>query len=806
MAFGRRIADGTQTIKGHEYGPRTALWLRNLQDGSERMVMDPITPDIQERNNAGALPRHTWHPDGRSIVLTESGNLKRLWVESGRVDEIPFTASVEETITEQVYYPFELDTGPLDVKLVRWHTSSPDGGTLAFVALDRIWLMDLPNGTPRPLDGSGQQQYSPAWSPDGSTLAFSSWSDEEGGAVWTVPAAGGRPTKLTSMDGMYLNPSWSMDGSSIVYARGSGEMLRGRLPSDEPWFVLERIPSAGGEARALREVLSGGRTHVVAPHFGPNGRIVFMEQGELKSVGAGGGNLRTHASIESGDEAALSPDGRWLAFTRGGNAYLAPMAWPGAVGAPVDLSNDRPAFPVTTLTLEGGSFPRWSASGVVEWGSANRYFRHDVNLGTTDTMEVRLEVPRRTVQGDIALTGARLVTMNGNEVIERGDVVMSDGRITAIGPSGSISIPSGAERIDVGGATVIPGMIDTHKHATREANGVLSQNSWELAVNLAFGVTTGLEPSGRPEAVFTMAEGVEAGLRTGTRMFSTGPSISGGRTSPEDAQHEINRVVSYGAKSIKQYWQPRRDQRQWIVEASRNARVMVTSEGDTDHLSAIALAMDGHTGVEHAIYNLPLYDDVAQFLGQANFFYSATLVVGGAGPWGEDYFYQESNLWEDEKLQRFTPWRWLYPHTRRRPLRPVTDYTFPIHAQGAADVIAAGGHASIGAHGQLQGIDSHFELWMYGSAMAPMEALRTATTHAAEMIGILDDVGTLEVGKIADLVVLNSNPLDDIRATTDIRYVMKAGVLYDGDTLDELWPTAKPFGDFYWRAEGIRDR
>ncbi len=816
MAFARRIADGTQMVKGHEYGPRTALWLRDLRDGSERTVMDPITPDIAERNNAGALPRHAWHPDGRSIVLTEGGKLKRLWVEDGRIDEIPFTAQVERTISEQVYHPFAVETGPVDVKLMRWHTASPDGRTLAFVALDRIWLMDVPGGPPRPLSDAGYEQYSPAWAPDGRTLAFTSWSDAEGGALWTVPAGGGRPTRLTTLNGMYLNPTWSPDGSSIVFVRGSGEMLRGRLASDEAWFYLESLPARGGEVRQLGEVSGGRRGHVPAPRFGPEGRIFFMESGALKSVDAAGGDARTHVRIQAGDEAAPSPDGRWLAFSRGSNLYLTPMTWPGAQGDPVEITTSSPPLPVTRLTLEGGNFPTWAAPGVLEWGSADRYFRRDVRTGSTDTLTIRLQVPRSLAQGEVALTGARLVTMNGDEVIERGDLIVRDGRIAAIGPSGSVTIPAGVRRIDVAGTTIIPGMIDTHKHATREANGVLSQNSWELAANLAFGVTTALEPSGGGEAVFPMAESVEAGVRTGTRMYSTGPAISEATQSPEDAEHVVNRVVSYGARSIKQYWQPRRDQRQWVVEAARKAGVMVTSEGDTDHLSALALAMDGHTGTEHPIYQLPLYADVARFLGQANFFYSATLVVGGAGPWGEDYFYQESNVWENEKLQRFVPWRWLFPHTRRRPLRPVTDYPFPIHAQGAADVIAAGGHASIGAHGQLQGIDSHFELWMYGSAMPPMEALRTATTHPAQMIGILDDVGTLEVGKLGDLVVLRRNPLEDLRATTDIRYVMKAGILYDGDTLDEVWPTARPFGGFFWsttlppkperdRSDEIRD-
>jgi len=814
IAFGRRIADGTQIIKGHEYGPRTALWLRDLRDGSERIVLDPITPDISERNNAGALPRHAWHPDGRSIVLTEGGKLKRLWVEDGQVSEIPFTAKIEETITEQVYNPFPIEDGPLQVKLMRWHTASPDSKTLAFVALDRIWIMDLPEGSPRRLTGerSNAQEYSPAWSPDGRSIAFTTWSDDEGGALWTAAVSGGVPTKLTEVDGMYLNPTWSPDGASIVVARGSGEMLRGRLPSDEPWFTLERVPSIGGQAMHIREVLAARGSHVVSPEFGPDGRIFFVEAGEgFRSIKLDGTDIRTHAVIEASDEATASPDGRWIAFSRGDNMYLTPMAWSGVSGEPIEISVESAPWPVTTLSQDGGNFPNWASPGILEWGSANSYFRHDVASGEIDTVEVRLEVPRRMAQGAMALMGARIVTMDGDQIIERGDIVIRDGRIVDVGSSGSITIPSDAERVDVTGSTIIPGLVDTHKHATREAGGVLSQRSWELAANLAYGITTGLEPSGWHEAVFTMAEGVEAGVRTGTRMFSTGSSISGGtRTrhgpvdSREDAQNEVDRMVSYGAKSIKQYWQPRRDQRQWVVESARESGVMVTSEGDTDHLSAIGLTMDGHTGIEHPILNLPLYSDVARFLGQANFFYSATLVVGGAGPWGEEYFYQESDIWKDEKLQRFTPWRWLEPHTRRRPLRPLSDYPFTLHAQGAADVIAEGGHATIGAHGQTQGIDSHFELWMYESAMGPMEALRTATTHAAEMIGVLDDIGTLESGKLADLLVLNSNPLEDIRATTDIRFVMKAGILYDSETLDEIWPVPTPYGDFYWRTEGIR--
>jgi Tol biopolymer transport system component/imidazolonepropionase-like amidohydrolase len=817
LAFGRRIADGTQKIMGHEYGPRTALWLRDLQTGAERIVMDPITPDVQERNNNGALPRYSWTPDSKAIVIPEGGKLRRLDVESGRIATIPFTARVEKTISEAVTPRFRISDGPLDVRMIRYHTASPDGRVLAFVAVGRIWLMDLPGGKPRRLTGStfAADEYSPAWSPDGNWIAFTSWSDTDHGHLWKVAKAGGTPQRLTQVPGMYLNPTWSPDGQRVVVARGSGEMLRGRMPSDEVSFTLESVPATGGAAQLVTEVTSRGGK-VVAPKFGPDGRLFFLESGQrggstLKSVRSDGFDERAHMVLEASDEAAPSPDGRWLAFSRGDNMFLAPLPWPGMGGEPVRLTVERPSLAVKRLSLDGGNFPNWVGAGTLEWGSATRYFRHRTDAGSTDTAQIALQVPRTRGAGTVAFTGARIVTMDGDRVIERGDVVVQDGRITAVGEGGTVTIPTGARRIDARGKTIIPGMIDTHKHTAREARDLMSQQSWEMASNLAHGVTTALEPSGTAEAIFAMAEAVEAGLQLGPRMYSTGPSISSGtrtRTgnieSLEDAQHEVRRLVSYGAKGVKEYQQRRRDQRQKTVEATREAGLMSTCEGDADHLEYLAIAMDGHTGCEHPILTLPLQRDVTQFLGQAGFFYSPTLNVGGPGPWGEDFFYQETDLWKNPKLQRFIPWRWLYPHTQRRALRPVTSYPFPIVVQGIADVVAAGGHGAIGAHGQLQGIDSHFELWQMASAMTPLQALRTATLSPAKFIGVDQDVGSIAVGKLGDLVVLNSNPLENIRNSADIRYVVKAGVVYDGNTLDQVWPVAKPFRPFFWYMDGVQ--
>ncbi len=130
--------------------------------------------------------------------------------------------------------------------------------------------------------------------------------------------------------------------------------------------------------------------------------------------------------------------------------------------------------------------------------------------------------------------------------------------------------------------------------------------------------------------------------------------------------------------------------------------------------------------------------------------------------------------------------------------RPVTDYSYPLVAQAMADVIAEGGWGALGSHGEHHGLAPHWELWMGASALGNHAALEVASLHGARLLGADQDIGSLAVGKLADLIVLNGNPLQNIRATADARYVMKGGVLYDAMSLDQLWPKAVPYAPVYW--------
>lgn len=826
MAFARRIPDGTITYKGQTFGPRTALWLRDLHTGAEHVAMDPIEVDMAEGMKVSRdLPGYSWAKDSKSVVIAQGGKIRRLDVTSGRVTTIPFTAHVHRTISEMADSPLQIADGPLTVKFPRWATASPDGRRLVFQAVGRIWLMDLPDGTPRRItpDSFEPLEMSPAWSPDGRSIAFTSWADKDLGHVWRIPVAGGQPQRVTTEAAEYLNTVWSPNGEEIVAVRGSGATLRGRTVSNNLWYELVRVPAAGGSAASIvtvnRPYAAGRpmmpRRPIVQASFGPEGRLYYPETSgpikddreeftEFVSVRLDGSDRRTHLIFPYADEAAISPDGQWLAFQEGDNAYLLPFPLMGTGVTPARIDKHKGRLPVTPISTSGGNFPRWRNAKTLEFVSGPRYYSYDVESKKTVSAAIKLEVPRPVPAGTIALTGARIITLDHRKVIERGVVVVKAGRIACAGTSGTCGT-AGIERVvDVKGKTIIPGFIDMHAHHHRDHEGVLPRRNWESAIYLAHGVTTTLDPSMWSENVFPTAEMIEAGVTIGPRTFSTGDPLYSGDAERQNeissyrvAEENIDRLTSWGAVTLKQYMQPRRDQRQWISDIARKRKLRVTAEGG-DLEYNLSMIMDGQTGWEHPMSYAPLYNDAATFFGLAHASYSPTFIVGGAGPWNEEFFYQETDVWKDEKLRRFTPWRMLIPGTRRRILRPVTDYSFPMIAQGLADVIAHGGYGAIGSHGQQHGLGSHWETWAAAAALGSMGALEVASLHGAHFLGAAKDLGSIEGGKLADLMVLNSNPLENIRNTKDIFYVMKAGTLHDAATLDEIWPEKKPFGDYYW--------
>ena len=804
LAFGRRIPDGLLEYRGHVFGPRTGLWLRDLESGAERLVMDPVEWDMTQEITRAApvLPRFTWSPDGTRIHLSQGGGIRVLSVEDGEVSTIPFRAEVRRTISEMAYGERAIPDESFDARFPRWPTASPDGSRIAFESVGRIWVQDASGGEPRRLtpDGAAGFEYAPAWSPDGSSVAFVTFDWADGGHLWRASADGGSAQRISMRAGEYMNPVWSPDGSEIVAARGSGATARGRAPVHNAWQDLVRFPAVGGEAVTI--VRNAGSPPPLAS-YGPDGRIHFVAGGTVVSVAADGTGRREHVRLPPVWEAVVSPDGARVAFVTVGDVFIAPLPPARSPEAVPAISRVGGSLPVTRVTTDGGLFPRWRSKEVLEFGGGARYATHDVGTGETSSMELRLTVSRNLPEGSVAITNVRGITLDDAGVIERGTVVTSGGRISCVGECDA----SGADHvIDGTGRTVIPGWIDVHGHHNRESMQLVPERGFEHAVYLAYGVTTTRDPAASSINTWAAKDLVEAGRMVGPRIYATGETLTAGDaafkadvTTREEADNQAARLQRWGAESVKQYLQPNRRRAQWLVDAGRQRGMVVTSEGGNFDISHnIGLVMDGHAGFEHALVQFPIYSDVARFLGQAEFQYSPTVVVGGSAPWSEEYFFQREDTWLDEKARQWLPWRQLIPHARRRMTRPETDYGFAIVAEGLADVIAAGGYGGIGSHGQQHGPASHWEVWMYAEALGPLGALEVASVHGAHILGLGDELGSITPGKWADLMVLGSNPLDDIENTLDIDLVMKDGIVYDAHTLDRLWPEARPFGPYYW--------
>ena len=820
IAFGRRLPDATIEWKGHQFGPSTALWVRDLDDGSERIVMDPISQDMSEgMKTIRPLPGYAWLPDGSGILISQGGKIRRLDLATGEVSTIPFTARVQRTISGQAYQAFRINDEPMPVTYTRWQSGSPDGSRLAFTVAGRVWVMELPGGEPQRLtsDSDPHFEYAPSWSPDGLWIAYTTVDETGAGHVMKIPAIGGEPQQVSADHGEYSHTRWNPDGTEILATLGSGASARHRTMAHNPWYDIVIFPVDGGPGERIVRIEGptlSTRSQFARPSFGPNGRIYYPQMGLnrsdstlLVSVARDGTDPREHIMLPFADEIVISPDGRHAVFNEGDNVYLVPTPSVTAASGAIRINKKQGRLPVRQLSTAGGIFPNWRDAGTIEFGSGASYFTHTIATETTDTFDIEMEIPRNILpKGTIAISGARIITLENGEVIEQGSLIATNGRITCVG---TCDTSSADHVIDATGKTIIPGFIDMHSHFFREYRGIIPKKAFETAVPLAYGVTTNLDNSQWSQDIFPAIQMIEAGTLIGPRTFTTGDPLYRGDaarqndlSSYEVTEENIDRLQSWGAVSLKQYMQPRRAQRQWVSDIARDRGLMVTAEGG-DLAYNLSMIMDGQTAWEHPISYVPMYSDATRFFGRANTVYSPTFVVGGPGPWNDEWFFQESEVWRNEKLRLWMPWKQLVPHTRRPFLRPKTDYSFPMLAQVLADIIAEGGHGAIGAHGQQHGLASHWEVWMASEALGPIGALELASNDGAYFLGAEDDIGSLAVGKLADLMILNSNPLDNIRNTSDIQSVMKGGVLYDGMTLDELWPEQRSYGARPWVYEDV---
>jgi len=825
--------DGKQVVYGTRQETETGLRLRDLSTGEERWLKYPVQRDDQESvYSRDLLPGYAFTPDGKEIVASFGGKIYRVNIANGETRGVPFTAKVSQQVGPLLNFPARIDEGPVRARLIQTPAQSPDGKRLAFSALTHLYTMDIPGGTPARATSANAREFQPAWSADGQWLAYVNWA-QEGGHIWKVRADGkSAPAQLSRVPAFYRDPAWTPDGSQIVALRGARQQ---RVEGRAAGLDLISIPADGGDARLILPARGAGQ-----PHFGADKDRLYIHTSQgLTSLRFDGTDRRTHLRIvgrSQGPEPApaqssrISPDGRFALALVNGQLYV--LAVPQVGGDAPTVNVNSASAPVKKLTQVGVDSFAWADGGeTITWALGSTFSRLKLAEVSFDApqrpeaagepggegessapapapaakpedLEVTLERPRHRPKGEAVLRGSTVITMRGDEVIANADIVVSDNRITAIGKSGSFATPPGAKIIDLQGAFVTPGIVDVHAHWFGVQRGILDMQNWTFLANLAYGVTTGRDPQTGTNDMFAYQDLVEVGEMLGPRAFSTGPGVFAANDfqSAQEAKDVVAKYKKhYRTNTLKSYMVGNRRQRQWMIEACQEHQIMPTTEGGLDLKLDLTHVLDGFSGNEHSLPIVPLYKDVAELVARAGLFYTPTLLVAYGGPWAENYFYETTEVHDDAKLRRFIPHSELDAKTKRRPWFRKEEHVFPKLAASAAKIVRAGGRVCIGGHGQLQGIQCHWEMWaLQSGGLTNHETLRAATLHGAEAIGYAADLGSLEVGKMADLLVLHKNPLDDIRNTNTIKLVMKDGELFEGDTLNQIWPRQKKLEPLWW--------
>ncbi|MFN0214487.1 MAG: amidohydrolase family protein [Saprospiraceae bacterium] len=821
---------------------KTVLCLRNLETGEEYPLFDGLDKDQQEAWTIfGCYPGFSFlnvGPIKGAILIWAGGKIKRIdfgWDEKNKtvvkdgVTDIPFSCNVKTKVAETLRFENKVFENEFTVQAVRNALTSNDGKSLIFNAAGYLYRKNLPDGKPEKIAGDENYlAFEPAFSPDGQTIAFSSWNDEKRGGIQLLKGAGIQSISTLGKH-IYRNPSFSPDGKQIVFQIQDGDDEMGPALTAKPGIYTCDL-----DGKNLQFVANQGEY----PKFSADGKRIFVRTGGalfgaldkgLRSFDLKGKDEKVHIKSKYGHTFTVSPDGKWLAFVELHKTYI--CAFP-ETGKTLDLSADTKAIPMSCVSRDAGYNLHWSAdSKKLHYTLGDEYFTIDLKdrfaylPGAPDSLpplpevglKIGLTLSSDKPEGILVFENARIITMEGDQVIENGTLEVQGNKITFVGTASAYKsrpLPRQGKKsvINCKGKTIMPGLIDVHAHPGNFRFGLNAQKLWEYHAQLAYGITSQHDPSVNSEMAFSNAEMLKAGRMVGPRSYSTGTILYGADgdfkatiNSLDDARSTLRRTKAWGAISVKSYNQPRRDQRQQVIAAARELNMLVVPEGGSFFHHNLTQVVDGHTGVEHNIPIAPLYNDVVTLWGKTKAHNTPTLIVNYGGLNGEYQWYQNSEVWKKKPLLNFTPKHILDERSRHRTMAPEEEYKngHILVSQSCTKLQNAGVNINLGAHGQLNGLGAHWELWMIQQGgMSNLQALRCGTLNGAKYIGMDKEIGSLAEGKLADLIVLDKNPLDNIQNTESIRYVMVNGRLYDSATLNEIGNYDKKRSKFWFEQPG----
>ena len=797
---------------------QTGLFIKNTRDGSETLLSLDLDRDMQEGfGSEGLYAYYDWMPDSQGIVFWAAGKLHRINIEDKTNQIIPTTVTATLQYADPVRFPIEVAPDEFTTKMHRWSQKSPDGKSILFQALGKLYLKDVASGETRRLTKQEKHdEFYPRFSPDGRTIVYTTWNDQELGSVRLIPATGGRSEVLSQYPGHYAEPSFSTDGQLITWRKFTGGYLLSPQWSVEPGLYIHDIKN-----ETSTRVSSSGTN----PHFaGDNSRLYFTSsvpgsdypETQLVSVDLNGEDRKVHLyGADKVLEYRLSPDKKWVAFTHQYRPYIAAFT---DIGKKLNIAPNSSAVPIKQVSEQAGEYLNWSAdSSSLGWHYGPWYYERalgdtfefvagkeidDANavVKTNLSMVQKAHKPR----GHIALVGGNVITMrnaqNQKEVLENATILIKDNRIVAVGREEDVIIPKSALMLNARGKTIIPGLIDAHAHGSQGSNEIIPQQNWGMYSMLAFGVTTIHDPSNDTSEIFAASELQRSGKIVAPRIYSTGTILYGAEalgykaiiSNYDDALFHLQRLKDVGAISVKSYNQPARSQRQQILAAARELGMMVMPEGGGKLQQNITMMVDGHTGLEHSIPIARGYSDLTQLWSTTGFGYTPTFGVAFGGMNGEEYFYDRSDVWKNPRLLRYTPSHLLDARAIRRNKAPDNQYNHFAVAAYAKELRDNGVSVHIGAHGQREGLAAHWEMWiMNQGGFNEWEALRGATIDGAKHLGMDKDIGSIEAGKLADLVIIDGDPLQNILTSERVEYTIINGRVFEAATMNEFGKRSK---------------
>ncbi len=792
---------------------QSTLFLYDLTSGEQIKLYDGLDRDMQETWAIhGVYPTLSWTPDNQQLVFWAGGEIKTLRLSDKSVSTIPFSVNTSKQIQTALRVKQDLDQSQFDTKMLRFVQVSPDGKQAVFTALGHLYITELNNPRPRRLTRQNSDfEFYPQFSRDGRELVYVSWNDQTQGAVNILNLRNNRVTKLTTEPGKFIEPTFSPDGRTVVYRKiGAGSLL------PKQWSMntgLYKVSSRGGEAELIAR---NGR----APMFGAgNDKVYAMDFGSaprLISIDLTKHTQQTLYSAKFGTEFKLSPDGKYLAFADRFKVFVTPFV---ERGRPIEIAANDKQFPVKQLSVRAGEYISWAGdSSSLYWSLGPELYQQQVSglfdLSAATSPEPKItqvgfSAPVDIPRGTVAFVGGQVITMQGDKVLQDAVVLVRDNKISAVGSRDEIAIPKDARVFDISGKTLMPGLFDAHAHGSQGVQQITPQQNWQNYAALTFGVTSIHDPSNDTREIFSASELQRSGQIVGPRIFSTGTILYGaegaGYTSHidslDDARFHLTRLQKVGAFSVKSYNQPRRNQRQQVIQAARELNMMVVPEGGSLMQHNLTMIVDGHTTIEHALPAARVYQDIKQLWQASVTAYTPTLNVAYGGIWGENYWYDKTEVWKHPRLSRYVPMDQLAPRSMRRPTAPEHHYNHFNVVKTANELKEVGVVANIGAHGQREGLGAHWEIWMFAQGgMTALEALRTATLNPAITFGMDHQLGSIEVGKLADLIVINGDPLQDIRVSDQVIYTMVNGRLFDAETMHEIGLRERQRQPFYFEA------